>query len=172
MELLITKADVSEVLQVAIGYNEQEFNVFIREAQDFDYRELVCEDFFNDMIRKHDEEPYLKLIAGGDYEYDQKEYNFRGLKDVLCYFTYARFILKCNYTSTSHGFTIKKTPHSEPMSLEERRNMYYKYKKEANLIHERVVMFIERSGNYDLWDACNEPCKSSVSTSFKTKVIK
>lgn len=172
MELLITKSNVSEVLQVAIGYNTDQFNVFIREAQDFDFKPKVCEEFYHDLVQGRAEEPFLKLISGGTYTYNDREYSFRGLADVLSYFTYARFILKCNYVSTTHGFTIKKTSHSEPMELAEKRSMYYKYQKDANVIYEDVVKFIERTqDSFPTWDYCNDNCKPRTTTGFKTRVI-
>lgn len=172
MELLTNKAKISQILQVAIGYDEQEFNVFIREAQDFDLRPLLCEDFYFELVAKREEAAWTKLIDGGEYTYEENPFFFRGFADVLAYFTYARFILKCNYVSSSHGFTIKKTPHSEPMSLEEKRNMYYKYKKDANIILKDVSTFIERNiDSYSSWSSCDE-CSSTKTSGFKTKVIK
>ncbi|WP_228853242.1 DUF6712 family protein [Aegicerativicinus sediminis] len=174
MELLINKAKVSEILQVAIGYNEKEFEVFIREAQDFDLKPLLCEDFYYELVENRaDSSDWQKAIEGGPYTYESKNYFFRGIGDVLAYFTYARFILKCNYVSTSHGFSIKKTPHSEPMTLQEKRNMYYKYQEDANTIFADFKRYVERNTDlYDSWDSCNECNSPTKTTGFKTSVIK
>ena len=174
MVLLINKDKVAAVLQVAIGYNASEFNVFIREAQDFDFKPLVCEEFYYDLIENREDDVWKKIIEGGDYQYNTRTYSFRGLEDVLSYFTYARFILKSNNVSTSHGFVTKKSPHSEPLSLDEKRNHYYKYKSEANLILEDVKKFIERNiSDYPSWNSCNDNCSGSSRTGgFKTHVIK
>ena len=59
MELLINKAKVSEILQVAIGYNEDEFNVFIREAQDFDLKPMLCEKFYFELLEKKEDADVL-----------------------------------------------------------------------------------------------------------------
>ncbi|GLB47752.1 DUF6712 family protein [Neptunitalea lumnitzerae] len=146
MELLTNKSKVAEVLQVSLGYGEKEFEVFIREAQDFDLKPLLDESFYFDLIsNKNDEGQWQLLLEGGAYEYKGNTGYFRGFQDVLAYFVYARFILKCNYVSTSHGFTIKKTNYSEPVSLEERKNLYYKYQKEAHILLNDVERFIERN---------------------------
>lgn len=173
MALLTSKTKVSEVLKVAIGYNETDFNKFITEAQDFDLKKLMCEEFYYDLMTNKDDEPYLKLIQGGDYQYNDRTYSFRGLEDVIAYFTYARFVLECNYNSTSHGYTIKKTPHSEPVPLEEKRSMYYKYKKDANTLMDDVVKFIERTiSDFPTWNYCENNCDPKRTTGFTTKVIK
>lgn len=174
MELLINKAKVSEILQVAIGYNEDEFNVFIREAQDFDLKPMLCEKFYHLLVtNKDDNDKWQKVLEGGDYTYDDYEVDFRGLAGVLAYFTYARFYRKSNNVSTSHGFVNKTTPHSTPLTLEEKNNMYYKYKKDANIIFADVKKFIERNiSDYESWNNCNENCVESKSSTFKTRVLK
>ncbi len=174
MQLLTSKTKVSEILQVAIGYNESEFNVYIREAQDFDLKPMLCEDFYFELVANmEDAGDWQKVVDGGEYQFEGKDMFFRGISDVLAYFTYARFILKCNYVSTTHGFTIKKTNFSDPLPLEEKRNMYYKYKKDANIIFADVKKFIERNiDTYASWDSCNEGCNTPKATGFKTRVIK
>ena len=73
-------------------------------------------DFKTDELvkNKSDNDNYQKVLDGGKYDYDDYEVEFRGLADVLAYFTYARFIRKSNNVSTSHGFVTKTTTHSQP----------------------------------------------------------
>ncbi|GLB53057.1 hypothetical protein NBRC110019_20970 [Neptunitalea chrysea] len=174
MELLTNKTKVAEVLQVAIGYNDAEFDVFIREAQDFDLRPLLCEAFYADLItNKEDGDIWQLLLEGGTYTFENRTYYFRSLQDVLAYFAYARFILKCNYVSTSHGFTIKKTNYSEPVPLEERKNMYYKYQKEAHILLDDVKRFVEKhTDDYPSYSGCKETSGKPHTGSFKTYIVK
>lgn len=170
MVLLINKQKVSEVLQVAIGYDEKEFNTYISEAQTLDLKPKVCEEFYYDLLAKKEEENWKKLLDGGSYLFNSRTYHFRGLADVLSYLTYARFILKSNNVSTSHGFVQKKTPHSEPLTLQEKRNFYYKYQEDAFTIFEDTKLYIKRSGLYPSFFDCHG-CGSTTST-FSTRVIK
>lgn len=173
MTLLITKSVVANKLQVAIGYSDKEFETFINEAQEFDFKKLVCEDFYFDLLEKRNESAYQKLIDGGSYEFNGRTYRFQGIASVLSYFAYARFFLNAPMVSTSHGMVIKTTPNSEPVSLEDRRNVYYKKREEANTLMVDVVKFIERKiSDYPSWNNGNTSCggKSCVS-GFKTKVI-
>ncbi len=171
MILLTTKTNVSKSLHVAIGVSETDFNKYIQEAQEFDLKELVCEDFYSDLIYKKDKPEWTKIINGGDYEHNGRKYTFSGIAKVLAYFTYARFILKSNISSNSHGFTIKTTPHSTPLPLEERRNFYHTYRKDANTIFEDVKKFIERNiSDYPSWN-CGNDCTPLPKRKFKSKVI-
>ncbi|MFL0067766.1 hypothetical protein V2605_03455 [Tenacibaculum maritimum] len=171
MILLTNKVNVSKFLQVAIGYKESDFNKFIEEAQTFDFKELVCEEFYYDLLKKKDEEAWKKLIDGGKYTYNERTYYFKGIADVIAYFTFARFILKAPVVSASHGFVIKETPHSKPLSLEERRNFYYSHRKDANTLFEDTKKFIERNiSDFESWN-CDSDCSPKITSSFNTTVI-
>ena len=155
--LLINKNTVSAKLQIAIGYDATEFNTFINEAQEFDFKPLVQEDFFFDLLAKQSEATYVKLINGGSYNYNGRDYYFQGVASVLSYFTYARFVMNSSGVSTSHGMVIKTTPNSVPLPLEERRNTYYKKREDANTIFVDVVKFIERNiDDYPSWNNSKE----------------
>lgn len=171
MTYLITKAVVATKLQTAIGYDSLEFNTFINEAQEFDFKPLVAEDFYYDLLSKRNEATWKKLIDGGEYEYQERTYSFQGLATVLSYFAYARFVLSSNVVSTSHGFVVKKTPSSEPLSLEERRNYYYKKQQEANLMFNDAKRFIERNiSDFPSWNNGNN-CARTSNGPTKTRVI-
>lgn len=169
--LLINKAKVSSLLQVAIGIEETEFNKYIEEAQKFDLKPLVCEDFYFELIKNKDTEPWKKLLEGGDYTYEGKDYEFDGIGSVLAYFSYARFFLSSPAVSTSHGIVTKTNPYSTPVELQERKNVYYKKKEEANELMKDVIKFIERNiSNYTSWK-CESSCGSSSRGSFNSRVI-
>jgi hypothetical protein len=169
--LLIDKTKVAEKLQVAIGYDSNEFNTFINEAQEFDFKPLVQEDFYFDLLAKKNDEAWKKLIDGGSYDHNGRTYHFQGIATVLSYFSYARFVMDSSAISTSHGLVVKTTPNSTPLALEERKNKWYKKREEANAMMVDVVKFIERNiADYPSWNA-SQNCNSNQSKSFKTKVI-
>jgi hypothetical protein len=166
MTLLTTKAKVAAKLQTSIGYSDSEFATFIREAQEFDFKPLMREEFYADLIAHRTDPEYVKVIDGCTYTYEGREYSHQGVEAVIDYFAYARFAMNSNVVSTTHGFVVKAGPNSTPASVEERRNIYYKKQQEANLIFEEVKKFIERNiANYPSW----EGCKSE--RSFNTRVI-
>lgn len=170
MVLLITKSVVASKLQTAIGYAESEFNTFINEAQEFDFKPLVNENFYFDLLEKRNDPVWKKLIDGGEYVYNSRTLRFQGLSTVLSYFAYARYFLSSPAVATSHGIVIKTTPNSQPVSLEDRRNVYYKKQEEANLMFEDVKKFIERNINdYPSWN--ENSCLSIFNGPSQTRVI-
>jgi len=172
MVLLITKAQAVAFLQIAVGVADSEYEKFIDQAQEFDIKPLMCEDFYYDLLKNKANAEYVKLIEGGEYQVDGKNYSFKGLAGVLSFFSYARFQLESPAVSTSFGMQFKTTPNSQPVPLEDRRNTYYQKKTQANTLMVDVVKFIERNiENYPLWNSCNSGC-STNKFSGKTKVIK
>lgn len=169
MNLLITKQDVSSYLQTAIGIPDNIFNNYIYEAQEFDLKYLLCEDMYFDLLKNSTDQKYIDLINGKEYTYENKSYSFSGLGKVIAYFTYARFILKSNIVSTSHGFVVKNTQFSETVPLDERRVFYHNYRKEANIIFDDVKKFIER--NNSIYPKCELNCSGTKIKTFNTRVI-
>lgn len=173
MELLINKSIVASKLQIAIGYNDEEFKKYCREAQLFDFKKLVREEFFMDLITNKGLPAYQKLLDGGDYTWNDRTYHFEGITTMLSYFAYARFVFDSGAVSTSFGMVIKTNPNSQPLSMEERKNYYYKKQSEAGMLFEEIKKFVERNlPDYPSWNAntgsCNQQQKSN---SVTTKVI-
>ena len=172
--LLINKAKVASVLQVAIGTPETEFNNFINEAQSFDLKPLLPEAFYFDLIQNKAVEPYLKLLSGGSYIWMGNQVFFDGLANAMAYFTYARFIHTSPVVSTSHGVVQKTNPYSEAVPLEERRSINLQKKREGMMIFEDAIKYIER--NQELFPKYfqNGACRTTEqkASGFKTSVIK
>jgi hypothetical protein len=173
MDLKIEKAYVSNLFQIAIGFDNTDFDKYIREAIEFDIQELFCEEFFYKIFYSETDNPEItKLLEGGSYEYESKIYNFRGLKDVIAYFTYARFVMNSNVSSTSHGFVHKVNPHSEALSFQERKDYKEKNRIEANKLFAKIQLFLERNiDQYPIYKRCIKDCKPKSNRTFKTHVI-
>lgn len=173
MELLITKTTVADVLQVAIGYDEKEFNNFIREAQMFDLKPLIREEFFADLLANKTTPEFEKVFQGGSYDHNGRNYSFLGLDAVLAFFTYARYYVAAPGVATSHGIVIKSNPHSTPVPLEDRRNTYYKKREEANLLFKDLSLYIERNiSNFPSFNNVENCTNNDVRGSFNSFVIK
>ncbi len=169
MNQLITKNGVAGHLNTAIGVSETEFNKFIIEAQDLDIKKLLNELLYNDLLKNHTEAKYVTLLQGGEYQYQDKTYSFTGFGKVIAYYAYARFIRKGSFSSTSHGHVVKTTPHSKPLTAEERLIEYKTYRKEASELFQDVKNFLDRkSSDYDLWD-CTLPSRNK--RNIKTTII-
>ncbi len=169
MELLIKKSDVEAYFKIALGRNEKEFEKFILESQMFDFKALMPEKFFYDMLENKTQDNYKKLIDGGEYEYDGKTYQHEGLKGVLAHFTYGLYMLRANIADTSYGLVNKRNNNSDPVEYKERKDWYYKHREQANQLWEEVKRFLDRNkSDYPVWEECNP---ENQYRTFKTKII-
>lgn len=157
MKLLATRTDIEKYLSISFNRNNEEITRFIREVHLFDLKPLMCESFFLDLTENKTD--YTELLNGGSYEYKRIKRPFEGLKAVIAYFFYARYIFKSYQKDTPFGFVQKKNPDSEPLSSTERRDMNKMYKQQANELWEDVVKYMNRNTKkYPKWSECYGGC--------------
>ena len=168
---LIDKNNVSTILQLAIGVSPQEFEYYVNEAEQFDLREQINNDsLFLKLKSENSSDRIQKLMK--NHQYNDKNGNLKfhnGIRTALSYFAYSRFIYKSNIRSTSFGFVGKSNPQSEPISKEEKKNMYYHYKNLGRSVMNDVLNFLTE--NSDLYPEFN--CKPKIEKrGFRTSVLK
>ena len=155
MRLLVSKGNIEKYLKISFHRKVEDIERFVREVQLFDLKPLMCERFFLDLTNPKNEEKYTELLNGGSYEYKGVEYPFEGLKAVISYFFYARYIFKSHQTDTPFGIVQKKYQDSEPLSPTERRDMNKMYKQQANDLWEDIVRYMNRNAaKYPIWNDC------------------
>ena len=167
--MITDRTKVAELVQIPNGISERDFDRYLREAEEFDLRELMNDAFYHELKEKPADDKYKILIQGDEYEYEGKNYTFSGIDKALSYFTYGRMMMFANVVLTSHGVVVKKTPDSEPLVIEERKNFYYAQRENANNVFDQVRLYIERHiEDYPLWnlDSCE-----TVNNTFNTYVI-
>mgnify|MGYP006436287401 CR=1 FL=1 len=168
---LIDKNKVSSILQLAIGLAPHEFDYYINEAEQFDLRQQLNNDsLFLKLKSENSADRIQKLLK--NHQYNDKDGNLKfhnGINTALSYFAYSRFVYKSNIRSTSFGFVNKTNPQSEPISKDEKKNMYYHYKNLGRSVMGDVLNFIMANG--DIYPEMN--CQSpKENRGFKTYVVK
>lgn len=104
---------------------------YIVESQEFDIKDQIGDALFIDLLAYVNEEnkdnfpsEYQTLLNGGIYEVDEckgkYQKSFKGLKETLLYYTWARVVKHNNYTLTRFGFTNKQDDYSKNAELKER----------------------------------------------------
>ena len=158
MKLLVNKQECSKYLSVSLFRKEEDFNRFIREAQMFDLKGLVSEAFFQDLTSETPIRDYTLLLDGGSYTFEGKKYEFAGLKAVLAYFAYARYIFVGHQVDTPMGIKVKENQDGETISQTERRDVRTMYKQQADMLWEDCKRYLERtvSNIGDCNDGCSE----------------
>lgn len=161
MKLLVNKQECSKYLSVSLFRKDEEFNRFIREAQMFDLNGLVCESFYQDLTSETPVRDYTLLLEGGSYTFEGKKYEFAGLKAVLAYFAYARYVFVGHQVDTPMGIKEKVNQDGEAISQNERRDVRTMYKQQADLLWQDCDRYLERNKALFPEYSCNSGCSDS-----------
>lgn len=134
MRLLVTRSECGVYLSVSVFGTDEVFNRYIREAQMFDLKPLMCEGVYEDIMSASPVGDYALLLSGGSYEHEGQRYEFAGLGAVIAYFAYARYIFTGHQVDTAYGVVRKVYNDAEVVSREERRDLRGLYMQQAQAL--------------------------------------
>lgn len=174
MKLLVTKQACEAFLQVSFFRKDNDFERFIRQAQSFHIKPLMCDDFFQDLIQETPLRNYDLLLNGGSYSYQGRNYYFDGLKAVISFFAYARYIFLGHQCDTPFGVKEKNYQDGLQLSSSERKDTKTLYMQNAYTLWEDCKMYIERhSAQFPEWESCQTPCKKEkTKTKMRMTLVK
>jgi hypothetical protein len=134
---------------------------YILEAQEFDLKKLLGRELFIDLLDDFDASPsltkYEDLFNGLSYEYQDVKYQHRGLVPVLCYYSYARYILNSGGHSTDYGLRKKINQDSEEVSEKEKARRVTQAREGAVAYWNDVKVFLDHykiidPDTYEFWN--------------------
>lgn len=173
--LLITIDDIREFKQLSSNTDVNSKVKFqIREAQEFDLRGLLGDDFYHDFVSKFDAQfqgadAYKTLFDGGTYEYNDKTYSFAGVRAVLVYYAYSRIIQEIDINVGPHGMRIKTDEFSDRASEKEISRKVGQAISGAQVYAQQLVDYLNRKSiDFTLWKGTNQNIKTG---SFKISAI-
>lgn len=126
---------------------------YILEAQEFDLKPLLGRELFIDLLDDFDSSPslskYEDLFNGLSYTYEGDLYLHRGIIPILCYFTYARYILNSGGHSTDYGLRKKINQDSEEVSEIEKARRVTQAREGAIAYWNDVKLFLDHKKSED-----------------------
>jgi hypothetical protein len=129
----------------------------ILDAQIQDLAPLLGEKLFNKLVTVP--EAFEELLSGGIYEYDGISYTNYGLKMVLAYFAYARYIMFSSLIDTPFSIVEKLNSDSRPAEASAKKTVYALNRDNAFQIWDNVKNYLIRNSYADF-----NPCKTSTNT--------
>lgn len=131
---------------------------YIQEAQYSDLRPLLNDVLYLDFLKKVNDttapeyQAYQDLLNGREYVHDGNTLEYPGLKPMIAYYTYARFITKNPVHITRFGAMQKVNDQSEPVdpallkiNVNEARSLGLMYQDQAKEFLDRNI------DTYPLW---------------------
>lgn len=177
MALLINKNDFKEYRQLSKGRDVELIETYIQEAQELDLKNLLCRAFYFDVLNNYQQPAYQALIHGETYtDAEGNTIEFKGLKAVLVYYAYARYVMRSSATDTPFGMVQKTTEFSQPVSSSEKRDMRDRCIVDAGEYWKECKLYLDfKEETFPKWAECAD-CGCSESGSgrsgnFKTSVI-
>lgn len=142
MQPLITRNDIARYRQLSKTPHDAKLNEMILDAQMMDLQPLLGERLFNQIIA--DRESHDALLNGGIYEHEGISYTNYGLKMVLSYFAYARYVMFGSVTDTPFSVVEKLGTESRPAEISTRKSIYTLNRQGALQLWENVKCYLTR----------------------------
>lgn len=164
MQSLLTRSDIARYRQIAKTSNDDKLNEMILDAQLLDLQPLLGERLFNEIMDKPDE--HTELLNGGIYDHNGISYSNYGLKMVLSYFAYARYLMFGSVTDTPFSVVEKLNSDSRPIEASAKKTMYQLNREAALQIWSNVNNYLIRTKHPGF-----TKCKSSATKGLRfTKI--
>ena len=153
MQPLITRSDIARYKQIAKTPHDDKLNEQIIDAQLLDVQPLIGESLFNKILAAP--LAYADLMDGGIYEHDGISYTNYGLKMVLAYFIYARYIMFASAIDTPFSVVEKLNDNSRPLEASAKKTIYTLNREAAQQVWDNVRNYLIRTRQPDF-----KACKS------------
>lgn len=168
MNLLINKSDFAKYNMVSKGVESSRLDTFIGEAQFIDLKCAIGDALYYDVLSNINNPDYQNLIKGSTFTAsDGIEKEQYGLKAVLVYFSWSRYILKSAVVDTSFSVVQKTNTWSEPIGQSTKRDIRDESRQIAFKHWEIVKEYLEVS-NFPAWRKLG--CSKKSNKNCKTKI--
>jgi len=169
--LLVDRAEITKHRQISQTVYDDVLNQYIRDAQFLDVQDLLCAEFYNDLMMNSTDAEYVELLNRGIYQYNGTEYTNVGLKTVICYYAHARYLKFGSATDTPFSLVEKTNNDSQIVSEKTKQILYKQNQQIAYKYWMNVEAFLNRKkSNYPLWKV-EDNCKPSGCRTFRINKI-
>lgn len=165
MQPLITRNDIARYRQLSKTPHDAKLNEMILDAQMMDLQPLLGEKLFNQVMA--DPESHEVLLTGGIYEHEGISYTNYGLKMVLAYFAYARYVMFGSVTDSPFSVVEKLATESRPAELSTKKSIYSMNREGAQQLWENVKNYLTRVRYPGYESSCSQPVAGLRFTKIK-----
>jgi hypothetical protein len=163
---LVTRTDIALYKQISKTVYDDVLNAIIIDAQFQDVAPLLGERLFNDVMTNSGS--YTDLLDGSTYVYNGITYTNYGLKAVISYYVYARYVYYGSNIDTPFSIVNKlEGSNSQPISEKSKKDLYILNRDSAYKIWGSVDNFLRRT-KVELY---TDSCKTKPNNTFKIRKI-
>ena len=119
-----------------------------REAELFDLRGLISSStyyskFLIETAKDPIDDDYLRVLNPYEFVVDKNTYRHEGVKLVLVYFTYARFLKVGTVKSSTSGIVTKTGVNTVPVSQDKIFELVNQYRKQASTLWQDIEFYLD-----------------------------
>jgi hypothetical protein len=154
MPQLLLATDFATYKELSLNIDDAtRINPYILQAQQFDLKPLLGEQFYKYILDNPATEEIQLLLSGGGYDYQNTNYEFSGLKIVMAYYAYARIIENQNIHVTRFGVVFKNNADvSERVDEKTLQRLILQTRNQARAYWDECLLFLNRKSTaYPLW---------------------
>ncbi len=154
MQNLINITDFTENKFLTQNLDSSDIDTVVEEAQMFDIKPVLGDALFYDMMENLTVAKYVNLLNGEAYTPTgaTSPIRFSGLKIVLKYYAYARYLVLDGTKSTNSGHVRKILENSERISGTQITQMVAQARSGAKVYEDEMVKYLNNySTTYPLW---------------------
>lgn len=143
MAIALLPSDFEDVGQVASHVNKSKLNQAVNEAKLFDLEPLFGEFWYDIEQNWTSVEPaWVDLRDGSEYQVNDKTKRHLGVKQLLVYFAYARYVVLNGFNDTATGIVSKTNDFSVPKPLKELNQFSDKYRNMGYTVNLGIQRFL------------------------------
>ena len=151
---LITLSEARTVRRLSSNYDTDEFDPFVNEIQQFYLLPLLGVVLYNDVVANPTNANNAKLLAGEDYPYGSRIYNFKGVKKYLSYLFFYKYSLEGQVKYTDSGRQNFEVDFATKSQRGIDAQVINNFIDKAKLIGEETRLYLERnSADFPLYES-------------------
>ena len=167
MTPLVTLSDLSayKYIQDSVKTSAN-WPLSVSEAQQLDVKIWLGDSLLNELVTQFTTSPESlsdlnkTLLNGGTYTYQDRTYLFQGLRAVIIYYAWSRFISRAPFNFTQVGITIKDSDLSTPATTKDIQRLSTEAMLTASALRDEVVLYLRRnSSSYPLYNCSSKPIR-------------
>lgn len=140
MSRLVTIADQQRIKPISDN-NYERFDQLQQEVEMNDIVGYLGFEFYQELKRNTSQ--YTKLLEGGAYNSNGVAYEFAGLKAMICYLIYARYVRESYVQDTYNGMVRHNGDQFGTLSAGELANLENRYKQVAGSIWDECLVYLK-----------------------------
>lgn len=158
MAALWTTTEQQTIKKISDNNINRVFDKLSEETQALDLLKLLGFYFYQDLIQNPTENKYTAILNSGTWtSSDGNTYQYKGLKYVLAYFFYARYLDSTGFEDTFSGMKIMNNPESKDLSNGDIKNTIREARQLAFKYWEELEMFLrENTSTYEFYKCDNK----------------